>query len=79
MIIKLSTGSCNWSEKNKLKQQWSESNQSNEANARRSHENEVSEWAERIVHPHSVHSSQEVNEKENNVCRNIYIYIFSRM
>lgn len=48
---------------------WSESKR-NEANASRNHENEVSQWAERILHPHSIHihSSQEIDEKENDVC-----------
>lgn len=36
-----------------------------EANASNNHENEISEWAKRILHPRS---SQEIYEKENDVC-----------
>lgn len=40
----------------------------NEANASRNHENKISQWAERILHPHSIHSSKKIDEKENDVC-----------
>lgn len=49
---------------------WSESKR-NEANASRNHENEVSQWAKGILHPHNIHSSKEVYEKENDVCSQV--------